>query len=131
MSIYDQHDKAFNNISAFVLAHNTPHGIERLATVAFKRGATGNVKCFFHMIGYEMQSGNAGGGGYDKMSAAFYDAVTKSLKKVASEPENVLNADSSDMKHARAIVEAAKAGNGSSHWHAALRGAGYALLQAV
>lgn len=127
MSIYDQHDKAFNNISAFVLAHNTPHGIERLATVAFKRGATGNVKCFFHMIGYEMQSGNAGGGGYDKMSAAFYDAAAKNYKKVLNAPDTT----DADKDYALSILEAAKAGNGSSHWHDALRGAGFALLQAV
>lgn len=127
MSIYDQHDKAFNHVSAFVLAHDLGKGIERLATIAFKRGATGNIKCFFHQIGFEMQSGNAGGGGYDKTSAAFYDAAVKNARKVQADKE----ASERDIKDALAIVEAAKAGNGSSHWHNALRDAGYSLLQAV
>lgn len=127
MSIYDQHDKAFNNISAYVLAHNTPYGIERLATIAFKRGTTGNVKCFFHMTGYEMQSGSRGGSGYDKASAAFYDAAAKNYKKVLNAPDTT----GADKGYALAILEAAKAGNGSSRWHNALRGAGFALLQAV
>lgn len=127
MSIYDQHDKAFNNVSAYVIAHNTKHGIERIATIAFKRGATGNVKCFFHHIGFTMQAGNAGGGGYDKPSAAFYDAAVKNARKVQADKQ----ASERDIKDALAIVEAAKAGNGSSHWHNALRDAGYSLLQTV
>lgn len=127
MTIYEQHDKAFNAINAFVIAHDAGKGIERLATIAFKRGATGNVKCFFHQLGYAMQSGNAGGGGYDKMSAAFYDAAGKNYKNVLNAPDTT----DQDKDHALAILEAAKAGNGSSHWHNALRDAGYHLLQAI
>lgn len=126
-NIYEQHDKAFHAISAYVIAHLTVHGIERLATVSFKRGSTGNVRCYFHQIGYEMQSGNAGGGGYDKMSAAFYDAVEKNAKKAQANKEAV----AADIADALTILSAAKAGNGSSHWHNALRDAGYAVLQAI
>ena len=129
-TIYEKHDAAFSSINAYVLAHATPHGIERIATIAFKRGASGNVRCFFHHIGYTMQEGNAGGGGYDKPSAAFYEAAVKSLELVAAQPENVLN-ETDDLKHARLIQQAATAGNGSSHWYNALRDAGFSLLQAV
>lgn len=127
-NIYDQHDKAFNNVNAYVIAHNTKHGIERIATIAFKRGATGNVKCFFHHIGFPMQSGNAGGGGYDKPSAAFYDAVSKHIKALAGRASLP---DDPEAIEAQSIFEAAKAGNGSSHWCDALRKAGFAVLQAV
>ena len=130
-TIYDKHDTAFNSISAYVLAHTTPHGIERIATIAFKRGASGNVRCFFHHIGYTMQEGNAGGGGYDKPSAAFYEAAIKNLENVAAQPESVLNPEALDVVHARLIQQAATAGNGSSHWYNALRDVGFALLQAV
>lgn len=118
-TIYDRHNTAFNNINAYVIAHNTKHGIERLATIAFKRGATGNVKCFFHLIGLPMVQGNAAGGGYDKFSAAFYDAAEKNFK-----------ANKGDAQ-ARLIFEAAKQGNGGSHWDNALKAAGLTVLKAV
>jgi hypothetical protein len=77
-----------------------------------------------------MQEGNAGGGGYDKPSAAFYEAAVKNLENVAARPENVLN-ETDDLKHARLIQLAATAGNGSNHWYNALRDNGFSLLQAV
>lgn len=118
MSIYEQHDKAFNNVSAFVI---TDLKGQRVATCAFKRGQA--VTCFFHIIGLEMTKGRAGGGGYDRASAAAYDAVTKTKVLDGARPE-----ERETLKH---MIEACKEGNGFSQWYDALRKRGYNVLQAV
>jgi len=67
-NIYDQHDKAFARVSAYVIARDG----KRVATVAFKRppDGAGRLQVFVHWIGSEMVRGYAGGCGYDKHSAA-------------------------------------------------------------
>jgi hypothetical protein len=74
-TIYDQHDKAFANVSAFIVMN----GNERVATIAFKfpKDGAGRLSCFLHVLGLPMVKGNAGGYGYDKKSAAFRDAAEK------------------------------------------------------
>lgn len=126
-NIYDRHDKAFSGTEAYVLI-NPKQPDSRLATIAFKRGSTGNVRCFFHFIGYEMTCGNAGGYGYDKCSAAFLDAVEKHYKNIS---DIEYEAVAKDLAKVKLILDAAVAGNGSSRWHNALRNAGFYLFQAV
>lgn len=125
--IYQQHDAAFNNVSAFVVLKDG----ERVATVAFKRGLS--VTCYLHIIGLEMTKGRANGGGYDRQSAAAWDAVSRSKPTPPAPMEHsesiayktCLNALRGE------IVEALKNGNGRSHWDKALRDAGFTVLQAV
>jgi hypothetical protein len=130
-NIYQKHDAAFSNINAYVIAHNTAHRIERLATIAFKRGNNGTVTCFFHIIGQQMQSGKAGGGGYDKLSAAFYDAASKHLKSMQKGTREGVEVLHTDLELAQSIFKAAQVGNGSSNWDNALRDAGLTILRAV
>lgn len=74
-SIYDQHDKAFRRVSAFVIARNG----ERVATIAFNfpRDGAGRLYCYLQWMGAEMVRGYASGGGYDKKSAAAASAAQK------------------------------------------------------
>lgn len=131
-NVYDKHDSAFNCISSYVLVQVTKDGtISRLATVSFKRGKTsGNVRCFFHFIGYTMQIGSAGGGGYDKMSAAFLSACEKhraamvtSVKEHRSYENDLLLSD--------ILLACAEEGNRGSSWDNVLRDKGFQLLQAI
>lgn len=118
MSIYNRHDRAFKGIQAHVVLK----GGERIATVAFKHNSqSGNVQCFLHIIGLPMVHGKAGGGGYDKHSAAAYDAILKHKGMASS---NTIAA----LLH---FQEALKEGNGGSHWDRALAERGYNVLQAV
>ncbi len=73
--IYDQHDKAFSNVSAFVIMKDG----ERVATVAFKfpKDGASRLSCFLHVLSLPMVKGTATGYGYDKRSAAFKDAASK------------------------------------------------------
>lgn len=71
--IYDQHNAAFQHVSAYVLMKDG----ERIATIAFKypKDGAGRLWCYFHYIGAEMTRGYAGGYGYDKTSAAVCAAI--------------------------------------------------------
>lgn len=73
-TIYKQHDKKFNQVSAYVLLEgNNPRG-----TVAFHypRDSAGRVTCFLHLHGMPMVKGVAGGYGYDKTGASFENAIS-------------------------------------------------------
>lgn len=123
-AIYDQHDKAFANVSAFVILKDG----ERVATVAFKfpRDGAGRLYCYLHVIGLPMVRGQAGGYGYDKKSAAFRDAAEKQAKvKLGSW-------QTSDYSVEYAIAEAFYSCLNDGHdWNDDLRKAGYTVLQAV
>lgn len=115
--IYEQHQAAFKNVQAYVITL----GNERIATVAFKRGNA--ITCYFHLFGLQMERGRAGGGGYDRNSAAFYDAANKVKVKDGARPE--------DAHRLELFKKAAKDGNGGSHWDRALREAGFNVWEAV
>jgi hypothetical protein len=76
-NIYDQHSKAFDRVSAYVLADHATG--EQVGTVAFKYPAdgAGRVYCYLHIHGLPMMRGCATGYGYDKTTAAFEAAASK------------------------------------------------------
>ena len=73
--IYAQHRASFNQVSAYVVMH----GGERVATVAIKypRDGAGRLYAYVHWLGVPMVRGFAGGGGYDKRTAACASAARK------------------------------------------------------
>lgn len=111
-NIYDQHQSAFARVSAYVVVK----GGERVATIAFKylRDGAGRLYAYVHWLSTEMVRGFAGGGGYDKHSAACSDAAEK-LK-----PENGVSA----------FAAALQKYDGKS-WRAHLTDAGFDVWQAV
>jgi hypothetical protein len=111
--IYAQHATAFQNVSAYIVARKG----ERIASVAFKHGA--RCTCYFHVIGTPMAKGWAGGGGYDKASAAAHAAV-HSIDRDAY-PEHLALVDE---------IAAAIKDEGNS-WERDLRDAGFDVWQAV
>lgn len=123
-SIYEQHDATFRNVSAFVITNSV--GV-RIATVAFKRGNA--VTCYAHIIGIEMTKGIANGGGYDRNSASFYNACEKMVN--CNDKTHGLREWQSLDQLIIIFKDAAKKGNGGSHWHDALRAAGFNVFQAV
>lgn len=73
--IYDQHDKAFEQVSAYVISQEG----KKIGTIAFKfpRDGAGRLYCYLHVLGTQMARGAASGGGYDKRTAAAFDAAHK------------------------------------------------------
>lgn len=114
-NIYDAHRKAFANVSAWVILD--AQGAQ-VATVAIKYGA--RVTAFTHFIGLPMTRGSAGGGGYDRESAAvqagFGQPVTRDRSPA---PSDLL-----------AFRQALNSHDGY-HWYQNLERAGYQVLQAV
>jgi hypothetical protein len=126
--IYERHDKAFANVSAFVILDRET----KVATVSFKFGAA--VTCFAHWLGTEMVYGRANGGGYDRKSAACAHAARKLPKafKVCDDRLAEINAPRPAQKVARrAAFQAALLKESGWGWCRNLEDAGFTVLQAV
>lgn len=130
-SIYDLHDKAFLNVSAYVIMKDG----ERVATIAFKfpKDGAGRLYAYVHFIGAEMVRDYAGGYGYDKRTAAVQHAAAK-IPPYRNGEEHI---SEHYRLHAEKINEGIQAFQnalkdiGGQDWNDALRVAGYTVLQAV
>lgn len=118
--IYDQHSAAFARVSAYVILKDG----ERVATIAFKFPAdgAGRLYAYVHWFGTEMVRGFAGGGGYDKRSAAVADAISKWDSRSTRAP-------SSDV--AIAAFRGALNRDDGNYWDRRLEDSGFTVLQAV
>lgn len=117
--IYEQHQTAFKNVSAYII---TDKAGNLKARVAFKHGAA--VTCYFHLLGLQMQKGIARGGNYDRASAAAKSAWDKIAK--APKPEHA----GPEFNELRAAINGALQDDGA-HWDNALTRAGFGVFQAV
>lgn len=123
--IYEQHRAAFQSVSAYAIVSLTG---ERVASIAFKypRDGAGRLYAYVHVFGLPMVRGFAGGGGYDKHSAAVEDAIRKigdyTPEDMAKFPE-----EGQHVKKFKIIL----ASVGGSTWDAELRAANYQVFQAV
>lgn len=117
-SIYDQHDKAFHHVSAYVVLE----GWERLATIAIKfpKDDADRLWAYVQWSGTEMTRGYADGYGYDKQTAAIKSAVAR----LAASPTEASPAR-------RAAFQAALSNCGGHEWDRRLRDAGFDIWQAV
>lgn len=131
-SIYDQHDKAFSNVSAYVIMRQG----ERVATIAFKfpKDGAGRLWCYVHLLGLEMVRGYAGGYGYDKRSAAVCNAVEKikpDVKDSSFAGQQWYELSQIAKEEQRQHFVNALKDIGGQDWDAAFRAAGYGILKAV
>jgi hypothetical protein len=119
--IYDQHDAAFSRVSAYAVLHDG----KPVAKVAFKFAASGlTTYAYVHWTGLQMTRGRAGGGGYDKCSAAVAAAVSRSTNP----GEDVMPARDGE---AWDTFRAALAKDDGAHWDNRLRSAGFDVFQVV
>ena len=120
-SIYDQHQNAFSNVSAYVVMK----GNERVATIAFKFPRDGASKLWVYVqwFGMPMVRGSATGYGYDKMSAACASA-SRAIEKLHK--TNFLN----KCETQQAFIDALAKDSGE-HWDTQLRKSGFEVYQAV
>lgn len=116
--IYDQHDKAFPHVSAYVVMRDGA----RVATIAFRypRDGASRLWCYLHWLGLPMVRGYAAGYGYDKRSAAI-EAAARAIKPT---PEKAVS-------EGLAAFNAAVSDCGGWGWDSKLRDAGFEVLQAV
>lgn len=73
--LWDQYDSAFKQVTA----HAVLFAGEHVANIGIKypRDGAGRVTAYVHWLGREVVRGSAGGGGYDKTSAAIHEAGRK------------------------------------------------------
>lgn len=126
VSIYDQHRKAFPAVAAYVVMD----GPDRVATIAIKWGAA--VTAYVHWVGIEMTRGRAGGGGYDRASAACRAAAEKMPADLARDTfADGTPHHSADEIARYAAFRAALALRDGHEWRRRLELAGFAVWQAV
>jgi hypothetical protein len=115
--IYEQHDKAFQNVSAYAVLKQGA----LIAKVAFKfpRDGAGRLHCYLHFPGVPMVRGHASGYGYDKRSAAIASAASK-----VSDPERRL------LEHAQTAIQAIGNDTGK-YWDNRLAESGFEIIQVV
>ena len=120
--IYEQHKTAFARVSAYVILRNG----ERVATIAFKFPAdgAGRLYAYVHWLGVPMVRGHAGGYGYDKRSAATYNAA----RKMSTTVEEGAALDTSPSRKA---FYAALTTDDGHYFDRRLQDAGFTVLQAV
>jgi hypothetical protein len=126
MDIYEQHDKAFSRVSAWIVLKDG----ERVATVAIKYPAdgAGRLWAYCHLIGLPMERGYSGGYGYDKRSPAVASAFAKAHRRDSdSRPVEAMD----DTLANAAAINAALAGDSGEYWDRRLENAGFTVLQAV
>lgn len=121
-SIYDQHDAAFANVSAYVVLSPAK---ERVASIAFKfpKDGAGRLYCYFHVFGTKMVRGYANGYGYDKKSAAAKNAVDH-IEKTGLLPDYKKDLDTVEAMQ-KALTD------GGLDWSCELENAGFTIYQAV
>ena len=128
--VYDMHDKAFSQVSAFVVLDKG----ERVATIAFKfpRDGAGRLSVFVHWIGAEMVHGTASGYGYDKRSAAC-SAAAKKLPAVfaAYDAQRREYGCKIDDEERREAFRAGLDKDDGHYWNHQLEKAGFRVIQAV
>lgn len=122
--IYEQHRAAFRQVSAYVVCDNG----ERVATIAFKFPAdgAGRLYAYAHWFGLEMTRGHAGGGGYDKQSAALSGAARKAIEDYGRAHEPATQAIERRRQFFLAILRDA-----GLSWDRELRERGFTVFQAV
>ena len=117
--IYEQHRAAFRDVSAYVVTDSKG---DRVATIAFKYARSGlRTTCFLHILGAPMVKAFAGGGGYDKCSAA----ASYAAKKVKG---GDLVHDPARWDRAVNIIQALEK---DASWDRQLSDAGFRVLSAV
>ncbi|KDR90955.1 hypothetical protein L905_24035 [Agrobacterium sp. TS43] len=122
-AIYDQFDKAFNRVSAYVILDKSG---ECVAKVAFKFPAdgAGRLYAYVHWLGVPMVRGFAGGYGYDKRSAA----VASAANQLYGKDDKLLHDNGNPLYHAFAYAIVRDSGE---YWDTRLRDAGFDVIQAV
>jgi hypothetical protein len=120
--VYDQQNTTFKSVSVYVVLSETG---EHVASVRIKYGA--RCLAYTHFIGVHLTRGSAGGGGYDKETAAVYDAFAKSGDSYG---DALLGRDPETTDKLNAFRQALTA-RGGYHWYQNLESAGYKVIQAL
>lgn len=119
--IYDQHSAAFNNVAAYVIMRGG-YCCAKIA-IKFPRDGAGRLYAYVHWHGATMVRGYAGGGGYDKRSAAIANAAAKLAPAIKA-------GDGLSPEWFPAFVTAIGKDDGNT-WHNNLLAAGFEVYQAV
>jgi len=131
-TIYDHHDAAFSNVSAYVITKGA-NSVMKI-NLKFPKDGAGRLYAYAHFYGVPMVRAFAGGYGYDKKSAA----VSHAIEKIVQEPDDSGFVGKQWYEIARKAekeqiseLQNAFKNIGGKDWQDVLRDLGYTVLQAV
>ena len=112
----------FRNFSAFVV---TDKSGKFVACIAIKYG--GSVTLYAHWLGLEMTKGRAGGGGYDRASAACRQVASKMPLGLDAATGMACDREGYYLYFRRALIE----GDNGAGWIRCLEKVGFQIYQAI
>ena len=74
-SVYQKFEASFSNVSAYAILKDGVHCAN--ITLKYPKDGMGRLQCYIHILGTEMQNGQASGYGYDKRSHAIHVTAKK------------------------------------------------------
>jgi hypothetical protein len=123
MKLYRERDLAFQLISAYAVLKDGNHVAN--INIRYPTGRSLRLRAFLHVLGTPIAKGFAGGGGYDKKSAALESAAESlSLDNAPYEPDE----STLECWHE---IRSALTNIGGSQWDHRLRDAGFDVLCVV
>jgi len=123
-AIYEQHDKHFANVSAYVVIDPAAPANPMTVALHYPRDGAGRLYAYVHVRGLPMVRAFASGGGYDKASAAVQSAVERIELDASGDGYMKPYNDQAER------LKAVQLDNGHE-WASALAHAGYVVLKAV
>lgn len=75
MSNWAKFDKAFSQVSSFVVLDNETKNVIAKIALKYPKDSTSRLSCYMHIVGTEVQIGTATGFGLDKRTAAMVSAA--------------------------------------------------------
>jgi hypothetical protein len=120
--LWEQYDSAFKQVTAHAVLHEGQH-VANIA-IKFPRDGGGRVVAYVHWLGREVVRGSAGGGGYDKTSAAVHEAG----RKLGTKPTDIESRPAA----LNAFVKALIGDDNGQDWTRSIRDAdGFSLLNVI
>ena len=119
--IYHQFDTSFANVSAFYITDADDTRVGRIC-IKFPKDGAGRLYAYVHVYGSRMVRGSAVGYGYDKRSAAVWDAagnLRSNEDDVPATPDHL------------AMWKAALMKDSGAEWTRKLEAAGYRVHQVI
>ena len=124
--IYQQHDAAFNRVSAYAITKDGRH-IGNI-NLKYPQDGAGRVYAYIHCFGYEMQRDYASGYGYDKRDSAIKSAMRKVRAVImAGEARN----DNNENAFLFAFAMNSAGSIGSGDWDQAFEKQGFQIWRAI
>lgn len=123
-SVYQKFEASFSNVSAYAILKDGVHCAN--ITLKYPKDGMGRLQCYIHILGTEMQNGQAGGYGYDKRSHAIHVTAKKYKEHL-----NTLPLDTKIKPEALRLIDILSSDSADNGWDDNLYSEGFTKLTVI